>query len=122
MLDARENRLVESTAFDAPMRRRRTKRYRAAARSRRVTFQPFTLAEMRALLKELRSPDATDVNQAHFYPLTEALFLTGLRWAEAAAWVWPDVSRSGGRLHVRSARRTPETAAGSAKRLAGWQP
>jgi integrase len=103
LLDARENRLVESTPFDAPLRRRRTKRHRAATRSRRVTFQPFSLAEMRALLKELRSPDATDVNQAHFYPLTEALFLTGLRWAEAAAWVWPDVSNSGGRLHIRRA-------------------
>lgn len=103
LLDARENRLVESTPFDAPMRRRRTKRHRAASRSRRVTFQPFNLAEMKALLEELRSPDPSDVNQAHFYPLTEALFLTGLRWAEAAAWVWPDVSRSGGRIHIRRA-------------------
>ena len=98
MIDARGEGLIEKTPFDTPIRRPRTKRRRAAAKSKRVTFQPLIADELEALLKVLRNP--RDSTERMFHPLTEALLLTGLRWAEPAAWVWPDVSTTGSQVHI----------------------
>ncbi len=36
-----------------------------------------------------------------WFPLTELLVLTGLRWGEGAGLRWPDVSERGGLVHVQ---------------------
>lgn len=89
--------LLERLPLDAA-RPPRTKRRRAAQRSKRVTFAPLNAGELAALLKHLRAP--RNESEALGFSLTEALLLTGLRWAEVAAWTWPDVSVAGGRVHV----------------------
>ena len=97
LLDARALGLVEETAFDMPIRRSRTKRRRAAARSR-ITFQPLVADEIEALLAALRTPRTT--TERMYFPPTEALLLTGLRWGEVCALTWPDVSEVGSRIHI----------------------
>jgi hypothetical protein len=46
----------------------------------------------------LREPRTS--TERMYYPPTEALLLTGLRWGEACAWIWPDVSQAGSKIHV----------------------
>lgn len=99
--DARVRGLISSTAFDVPLPRRRTKRSATSQIARRVTFRPFQAEELEALVATLRAP-RNDAERA-YYPLTEALLLTGLRWGEAGGWLWTDVSRAGGRVHVQRA-------------------
>ncbi|MCP5059779.1 MAG: hypothetical protein GY937_24005 [bacterium] len=98
LIDAREDGLIDSTPFDSPSRTRRTKKGTAATSTRRITFQPYSFEELAALAKVLRQPRTPD--ERRFFPLTEALLYTGLRWAEPAAWVWPDLSIAGGRIEV----------------------
>ncbi len=89
--------LLERLPLDAA-RAPNTKRRRAAQRGKRVTFAPFTADELVKLVTELRAPRSE--SEALGFALTEALLLTGLRWAEVAAWIWPDVSVAGRRVHV----------------------
>ena len=97
LLDARARDLVQKTAFDMPIRRSRTKRRRAAVRNR-ITFQPLVADEIEALLAALRTPRTT--TERMYFPPTEALLLTGLRWGEVCALTWPDVSEVGSRMHI----------------------
>ena len=83
------------------MPKRRTKKQRREKRSKQVTFRPLVADEITNLLKVLRSPkDSTD---RLWFPITEFLILTGLRWGEAAGVMWPDVSETGGFIHIHRA-------------------
>jgi len=97
--DARLAGLVASSPFDVPLPRRRTKHDRQQVQSKRITFRPLVAAELERLLEVLRSP--RDATERMWFPLTELLVLTGLRWGEGAGLRWPDVSERGGLVHVQ---------------------
>jgi site-specific recombinase XerD len=91
--DARLHGLVKTSPFDTELPRRRTKQQRREQRVRRVTFRPFEAWELERLLEALRAPrKATD---RLWFPVTEALLLTGLRFGEAAALKWTDATLDG---------------------------
>lgn len=83
--DARIEGVAKNVALDTALPKRRTKQKRREQRARRVTFQPFTADELEKLLGVLRSPDMENPNERLFFPVTEALLLTGLRWQEPSA-------------------------------------
>lgn len=96
--DARIRGLIASSPFDAgglPRRRTKTSRVRLA---RRVEFRPFHADELERLLVVLRGP--RDENELLYYPPTEFLLLTGLRWGEGVGVIWPDVSWAGGLVRI----------------------
>ena len=97
--DARLAGLVESSPFDVPLPRRRTKHDRQQRQTKRITFRPLLAAELQRLIEVLRSP--RDATERMWFPLTELLLLTGLRWGEGAGLRWPDVSDRGGLVHVQ---------------------
>ena len=91
---------IASSPFDVGLPRRRTKKS-ARARSRHVQFRPFVAKELEALLKELRAP--RDARDQVYYPATELLLLTGLRWGEGVGILWSDISWTGARVNIRRA-------------------
>ena len=97
--DARLAGLVESSPFDVPLPRRRTKHDRQQRQTKRVTFRPLLAAELERVLEVLRSP--RDATERMWFPLTDLLLLTGLRWGEGAGLLWPDVSERGALVHVQ---------------------
>jgi integrase len=97
--DARLAGIVQASPFDVPLPRRRTKHDRLQRQTKRVTFRPLLAAEIEHVLATLRSP--RDDMERMWFPLTELLLLTGLRWGEGAALMWPDVSERGGLVHVQ---------------------
>lgn len=99
---ARSEGFLDRNPFDElPRGRRRTKRGRAARAEKRISFKPYSAAELGAILQVVRSP--RNAEERRFFPLTEALLLTGLRFGEPAAWVWPDLSGAGGWIDVARA-------------------
>jgi integrase len=98
--DARERGLIQESPLDQPLPRRSTKAIRAS-RARRVRFRPFIAAELEILLDVLREP--RNLTEALYFPPTEFMVLTGLRWGEAVGLTWADVSRDGGWIHVQRA-------------------
>ena len=99
--DARLHGLVSSSPFDTPLPTRKTKRQRQQQRARTVTFRPLTAEEIEKLLEVLRSP--RNSTEHLYFPLTELLVLTGLRYGEGAALRWTDVSFGGRRIHIHHA-------------------
>ncbi len=99
--DARLDGIISSSPLDAPMPRRRTKRQREQQRTRRVTFRPFEVQELDRLAEALREP--RDSTERLYFPLTEFLLLTGLRFGEGAALRWPHLSVAGRRLRIERA-------------------
>jgi len=97
--DARIAGHVDSSPLDVPLPRRRTKRQRHELRSKRVTFRPLEATELQRLADVLRAPH-NDAEHRYF-PLTEFLLLTGLRYGEAAGLRWSDVSEA--RIEIRRA-------------------
>jgi integrase len=98
--DGRIRGLVESSPFDAPLPRRRTKK-EGGQGVRKVHFRPFTAAELQALLDVLRAPKTE--REAVYYPATEMMLLTGLRWGEAIGILWDDISWVAERVNIRRA-------------------
>jgi integrase len=99
--DARLAGLVDASPFDVPLPRRRTKHDRQQRQTKRVTFRPLVATELERLLELLRHP--RDATERMWFPLTELLLLSGLRWAEGAGLMWPDVFERGGLIHVQRA-------------------
>ena len=99
--DARFAGYVDSSPLDVPLPRRRTKRQRRELRSKRVTFRPLEAAELRRLAAVLLDPQ--NDGERRYFPLTEFLLLTGLRYGEAAGLRWSDVSHVAGRIEIRRA-------------------
>jgi len=97
--DARLAGLVDSGPFDVPLPRRRTKHDRQQHQTKRVTFRPLVATELERLLEILRAP--RDATERMWFPLTELLLLTGLRWGEGAGFRWPDMSERGGLIHIQ---------------------
>lgn len=97
--DARLAGLVDSGPFDVPLPRRRTKHDRQQHQSKRVTFRPLVATELERLLEILRAP--RDATERMWFPLTELLLLTGLRWGEGAGFGWPNVSERSGLIHIQ---------------------
>jgi len=95
--DARIRGLVSTSPFDGTLPRRRTKATRVRL-ARKVEFRPFTGDELERLLAVLRAP--RDAHERAYYPATEMMLLTGLRWGEAVAPLWTDVSWAGGFVRV----------------------
>lgn len=58
-------------------------------------------ADLERVLEVLRSP--RDATGRMWFPLTELLLLSGLRWGEGAGLRWPDVSERGGLVYVQRA-------------------
>ena len=52
-------------------------------------------------LEILRAP--RNEREGIYFPPTEFMLLTGLRWGEAAGVCWSDVSLTGGQVHIRRA-------------------
>ncbi len=88
--DAKMREHIAKSPFDEPLPKRRTKRTQAQM-SKKVTFRPFVADELETLLAVLRDPH--DSIERMYFPVTEALLLTGLRWGEGAAWIWPHISQ-----------------------------
>jgi integrase len=97
--DARPTGLVDANPFDVPLPRGRTKHDLQQHQTKRVTFRPLPAAELDRVLEVLRSP--RDAMERMWFPLTELLLLTGLRWGEGAGLRWPDVSERDGLVHVQ---------------------
>jgi integrase len=103
LVSAQDSGLIESVPFEARLHVGRTKRARRESSSRRLTFSPLCGSELNKLLDTLRNP--TDATERRYWPLTEFLLLTGLRFGEGAALRWsPDVSRSGNVLTIQRSR------------------
>jgi integrase len=66
---------------------------------KRVSFRPFIASELEVLLDVLRAPRTR--HEGMYFPPTEFMVLTGLRWGEAAGVCWSDVSLTGGQIHIR---------------------
>ena len=66
-----------------------------------MTFRPFTAAELEILLDVIRAP--RDATEGLYFPLTELLLVTGLRWGEGPGLLWSRVSWGGGLLHIVTA-------------------
>ncbi len=98
--DARINGLIDSSPFDTRPKRD-TKVTRASRNRRRVRFRPFLADELGRLLAVLRVP--RDRTEALYFPLTEFMLLTGLRWGECVGVLWSDVSWTGGEIHIQRA-------------------
>lgn len=98
--DARERELIAESPLDRPLPKRATKAIRAS-RTKRVTFRPFIASELELLLDILRSPRSE--SEGLYFPPTEFMVLTGLRWGEAAGVCWSDVSLTGGQIHIHRA-------------------
>ena len=98
--DARERELIPESPLDRPLPKRTTKAIRAS-QGKRVTFRPFIASELELLLDILRSP--RNENEGMYFPPTEFMLLTGLRWGEAAGVCWSDVSLASGQVHIRRA-------------------
>lgn len=98
--DAQIRGFVESNPFETALPRRRTKR-EGTQGARRVQFRPFTAKELGELLKVLRS--AKSEREGVYFPGTEMMLLTGLRWGEAVGLLWDDVSWAGERVNIRRA-------------------
>ncbi len=99
--DARIEGLIATNPLADPLPRRRTKRGTGTQRVRRVQFLPFEASELAALLRVLGAPAAPV--QKVYYPPTEMLLLTGLRWGEVAGVLWDDISWKGRRVNIRRA-------------------
>jgi len=99
--DARLAGLIDSNPLDVPLRRRRTKRQQREQKSKRMTFRPLAAVELKKLLDVLRDPRSP--TEHRYFPLTEFLLLTGLRYGEAAGLRWTDVSEAAGRIQIRRA-------------------
>ena len=91
---------VASNPFERPLPRRRTKRSLSAS-NKRVTFVPLLADELEALLYVLRDPQ--DSTETIYFPLTEFLVLTGLRWGEGVALDRDRVSWAGGLIVIDKA-------------------
>ena len=57
--------------------------------------------ELEKLVAVLRDPRGS--TERMYFPVTEALLLTGLRWGEGAAWIWPHISLPERRIHISHA-------------------
>lgn len=79
---------------------------RQQVQSKRITFRPLVAAELERLLEVLRCP--RDATERMWFPLTELLVLTGLRWGEGAGLRWREVEGSG----TARRRGTPWTPTG----------
>ena len=95
--DAKMREHIVKSPFDEPLPKRRTKQTQAQM-SKRVVFRPFVADELETLLAVLRDPKGS--TERMYFPVTEALLLTGLRWGEGAAWIWPHVSLPERRIHI----------------------
>ncbi len=99
--DARINGLIDSSPFDTRLPKRDTKVTRASRNRRRVRFRPFLADELARLLDVLRVP--RDRTEALYFPPTEFMLLTGLRWGECVGVLWSDLSWTGGEIHIQRA-------------------
>ena len=95
--DAKMREHIMKSPFDEPLPKRRTKQTQAQM-SKKVTFRPFIAEELETLLEVLRDPQSP--RERMYFPVTEALLLTGLRWGEGAAWIWPHISQPERRIHI----------------------
>ena len=84
-----------------PLPRRRTKQQRRELQSKRVTFRPLDAAELGRLAAVLRAPGGDA--ELKYFPLTELLLLTGLRFGEGAGLRWAGVPESSRRIQIRRA-------------------
>jgi integrase len=96
--DARERELIVDSPLDRPLPKRATKAV-LASRAKRVTFRPFIASELELLRDILRSPRSE--SEGLYFPPTEFMVLTGLRWGEAVGVCWSDVSLASGQVHIR---------------------
>ncbi len=78
---------LDQNPLEIPLPTRRTKENRRQ-RTRRVAKRPLTADQLTALLNVCQDPRTNRPAELQWFPLTEALLLTGLRWGEAAAWMW----------------------------------
>jgi len=98
--DAKMRGHIDRSPFDEPLPRRPTKQQRAQ-KSNGVVFRPFVADELETLVGVLRDPHGS--TERMYFPVTEALLLTGLRWGEGAAWIWPHISLPERRIHIMHA-------------------
>ena len=116
--DAQDRELIAENPLDRPLRKRTTKAARAQ-RIKRVTFRPFIAAELERLLDVLHAP--RDEREGIFFPPTEAMLLTGLRWGEVCGLLWSDVSWTGGQVNIsRALPRRGENKTEPTKTAARW--
>ena len=78
--------------LETPLPRRQTKEVRRTKHGQKITKRPLDASELQALLEVCRNPNAGRPFELQWWPLTEGLLLTGLRWGEVAAWTWPAVA------------------------------
>ena len=95
--------LLDVNPFVTKIPATRTKERRRAARER-VDKRPLSAEELVAILEVCRKPDADRPLEACWFPLTEALLLTGLRFGEVAALMWPVVDWRRSRVVIVRAR------------------
>ncbi len=98
--DSRKRELIAESPLDRPLPKRTTKAVRAS-RAKRAAFRPFLASELERFLEILRAP--RNEREGIYFPPTEFMLLTGLRWGEAAGVCWSDVSLTGGQVHIRRA-------------------
>jgi len=91
---------IEANPFQAPIRFRRTKRERAAATESLDASLPLSADELGRVLAVCRNPRLDRPLEVHWFPLTEALVLTGLRYGEVAGLRWPEVDRGAGCVRI----------------------
>jgi integrase len=81
--------------FAATLRVRRTKLERADARETLDASLPLSVEELNRFLEVCRNPRVDQPLEVNWFPLSEALVLTGLRYGEVAGLRWPEVDRTG---------------------------
>jgi integrase len=115
--DAEIRKQIAVNPFATALPRQRTKRGSGGNR-KRVTFRPFIAAELALVLDVVRAPQ--NPTEALYFPLTEFLLLTGLRWGEGAAVQWSRASRMGRLIHVDQSYERGSRELGATKTAETW--
>ena len=115
--DAEISGHLSRNPFSTGLPQRKTKTSKAGSH-RRVTFRPFLGKELELVIEVARAPQNS--TEAVYYPLTEYLLLTGLRWGEGAGLDFSRVSWAGGLIHVDQAAVRDQDELEPTKTAAKW--